>query len=157
MSRAYRIILIFSIVIQLSVFFIVVAVALWVDQVFNGDIGHLTKRATMFKAITFSVLFMIFPWLTIGWISVRREHKLWMVVFLALSFGYLVGWSSMFLAPSFRWTFVEWRFFSVMATASVVLAVVALALGIVCRCNFGRGLPRYCKWPPPRLNPPVTY
>lgn len=51
MSRAYRSILIFSIVIQLSVFFVVVTVALWVDQIWHGDIASLTSRATAFKAV----------------------------------------------------------------------------------------------------------
>ena len=52
MSRAYRIILVLSIVIQLSAFFIVVAVALWIDQVYNGEIARLTERGTAFRAVT---------------------------------------------------------------------------------------------------------
>ncbi len=83
-----------------------------------------------------------------GWISVRREHKISMAVFLFLSFLYLVGWSAMFIAPSFRWTFVEWLFFSLMATASVFLALVTFILGIYCRTNFGKGLSRHCKFNP---------
>ena len=55
-SRAYRIILIFSICIQLSVFFVVVSCALWIDQVYNGDIGHLTNRAGMFKGVMIAIL-----------------------------------------------------------------------------------------------------
>ena len=55
MSRAYRIILVFSIVIQLSAFFIVAAVALWIDQIYNGDIARLTTRATAFRAIDMCV------------------------------------------------------------------------------------------------------
>ena len=51
-SRAYRIILVFSIVIQLSVFFIVAAVGLWIDQIYNGEIARLTRTATLFKAVT---------------------------------------------------------------------------------------------------------
>ena len=51
-SRAYRIILVFSIVIQLSVFFIVTAVGLWIDQIYNGEIARLTQTATLFKAVT---------------------------------------------------------------------------------------------------------
>ncbi|KAI0343999.1 hypothetical protein BDW22DRAFT_1392179 [Trametopsis cervina] len=143
MSHAYRIILIFSIVIQLSAFFVVVAVALWVDQIYNGDIGHLTHEAPVFKGTAVAVLVLMLPWLAIGWISVRREHKVPMIMFLVLSFAYLIGWSSMFLARTFRWTFVEWRFFSLMATASVVLALATFVLGVVCRCNFGKGLSRY--------------
>lgn len=66
-----------------------------------------------------------------------------MLGFLALSFLYLVGWASMFAAPTFRWTFVEWRFFSLMASASVALSLLLLVLGIICRMNFGKGLPKY--------------
>ena len=51
MSRAYRIILVFSIVIQLSAFFIVAAVALWIDQIYNGDIARLTTSGTAFRAV----------------------------------------------------------------------------------------------------------
>lgn len=51
MSRAYRIILVFSIVIQLSAFFIIAAVALWIDQIYNGDIARLTTRSKAFRAI----------------------------------------------------------------------------------------------------------
>ena len=34
-----------------------------------------------------------------------------MLIFLVLSFGYLVGWGAMFVSPTFRWTFVLWTFF----------------------------------------------
>lgn len=68
-----------------------------------------------------------------------------MFIFLVLSILYLGGWSLMFLSTTFRWSFVTWRFFSVMATASVLLTVTAFVLGIICRFNFGKGLPRYCE------------
>ncbi|EKM60811.1 uncharacterized protein PHACADRAFT_246971 [Phanerochaete carnosa HHB-10118-sp] len=51
MSRAYRIILVFSIVIQLSAFFIVATVSLWIDQIYNGDIARLTTESKTFRAI----------------------------------------------------------------------------------------------------------
>lgn len=67
-----------------------------------------------------------------------------MLAFLGLSFLYLAGWASMFAAPTFRWTFVEWQFFGIMASASVFLTVILLCLGVLCRSNFGKGLPKYC-------------
>lgn len=70
-----------------------------------------------------------------------------MLAFLVLAIVYLAGWGSMFAAATFRWTFVQWRFFSIMASASVLLASVTFALGILCRVNFGKGLPRYRKSP----------
>lgn len=66
-----------------------------------------------------------------------------MLVFLVLSFGYLVGWGVMFASTTFRWTFVQWRFFSLIASGSVFLTLMALILGVVCRLNFGKGLSHY--------------
>lgn len=51
----------------------------------------------------------------------------------------------MFASATFRWTFVTWQFFSFVATASAVLTLLALILGLVCRLNFGKGLLRYRK------------
>ena len=69
-----------------------------------------------------------------------------MMAFLVMSFGYLGGWSAMFTSPAFRWTFVLWRFFSLMTSSSVLLTLLTFILGIICRVNFGKGLPRYCKF-----------
>lgn len=69
-----------------------------------------------------------------------------MFIFLVLSILYLSGWSVMFLSTTFRWTFITWRFFSIMASASVLLTLVAFVIGVVCRYNFGKGLNRYRKF-----------
>ena len=65
------------------------------------------------------------------------------MIFLVVAFLVLVGWASMFIAPTFRWTYVTWLFFSLMTTIAVVLTAVTLVLGVFCRINFGKGLPRY--------------
>jgi len=49
----------------------------------------------------------------------------------------------MFFSTTFRWTFLTWRFFSVMASASVALTFASAFLGVICFYNFGRGLARY--------------
>lgn len=49
----------------------------------------------------------------------------------------------MFFSTTFRWTFVTWRFFSIMAVASILMTLLCLILGVVCRLNFGKGLSRY--------------
>ena len=67
-----------------------------------------------------------------------------MAVFLGMSALYLASWGAMFASATFRWTFLEWRFFSLMASASVLLALSALITGIVCRLGFGMGLPEHC-------------
>ena len=66
-----------------------------------------------------------------------------MAVFLGMSTLYLASWGAMFANASFRWTFMEWRFFGLMTSASVFLTLSALITGIVCRLGFGRGLPEH--------------
>ena len=40
---------------------------------------------------------------------------------------------------------MQWRFFSLMTSASVFLTVVTFIVGVYCRINFGKGLRRHCK------------
>ncbi|KAH9853099.1 hypothetical protein C2E23DRAFT_823292 [Lenzites betulinus] len=142
-NRVYNLVLMLSISIQLALFFVGASAALWVDQVYNGNIGRLTMKPTFFKAVMIIVLVMLIPWLSTGWLSVRRELRIPMATFLGGAVLILAGWAAMFIAATFRWTYVTWLFFSLMTTAAVLLTVVVLVLGIVCRINFGKGLPRY--------------
>ena len=66
-----------------------------------------------------------------------------MMGFLVVAALILVGWATMFIAATFRWTYATWLFFSLMTTAAVLLTLTTLILGIVCRINFGKGLTRY--------------
>ncbi|KAI0336143.1 hypothetical protein GY45DRAFT_1316219 [Cubamyces sp. BRFM 1775] len=142
-NRVYNLVLMLSIAIQLALFFVGASAALWLDQVYHGNIGRLTKDPIFFKSVMITVLVLLIPWLSTGWISVRREYRVPMMVFLAVAGLLLAGWASMFIAATFRWTYVTWLFFSLMTTAAVLLTVTTLILGIVCRINFGKGLTRY--------------
>ncbi|KAF9229606.1 hypothetical protein BS17DRAFT_743880 [Gyrodon lividus] len=141
-SRIYKFVLTLSIIIQLSVFFIVTSIALWLDQLWNGAIGHLAT-SLVYKPLLIITLILLFPWLALGWFAVRRERKLEMLIFLVMCLGYLGGWGAMFNSTTFRWTYMTWTFFGLMTTASVFLTLVSFILGIICRINFGKGLPRY--------------
>lgn len=66
-----------------------------------------------------------------------------MAIFLVMSVLYLAGWGAMFASDTFRWTFVTWTFYSLIASASAILALITLVLGVMCRMNFGKGLSRY--------------
>ncbi|KIJ68694.1 hypothetical protein HYDPIDRAFT_24949 [Hydnomerulius pinastri MD-312] len=141
-SRIYKIVLTLSIVIQLSLFFIVASIALWLDQLWNGAIGHLAT-SPVYKPLLIITLTLLFPWLALGWFSVRRERKVPMLIFLIMCLGYLGGWGAMFDSTTFRWTYMTWTFFGVMTSASVFLTLLSFILGIICRINFGKGLPRF--------------
>ncbi|KAG1904800.1 uncharacterized protein F5891DRAFT_1012870 [Suillus fuscotomentosus] len=157
-SRVYKFVLVLSIVIQISLFFMVVSISLWLDQLWNGNIGRL-DTSPEFKPLLIVTLILLLPWLTAGWHGVRRELKIPMLVFLALSVGYLAGWAAMFDSSAFRWTFITWTFFGVMTSSSVFLTLVAFILGIICRINFGKGLIRYLNAdePIPEDFVPVNY
>ncbi|KAG1787849.1 uncharacterized protein HD556DRAFT_1246142 [Suillus plorans] len=157
-SRVYKFVLVLSIVIQISLFFMVVSISLWLDQLWNGNIGRL-DTSPEFKPLLIVTLILLLPWLTAGWHGVRRELKIPMFVFLALSVGYLAGWAAMFDSSAFRWTFMTWTFFGVMTSSSVFLTLVAFILGIICRINFGKGLIRYLNAdePIPEDFVPVNY
>ncbi|KAF9056479.1 hypothetical protein BJ165DRAFT_1433809 [Panaeolus papilionaceus] len=142
-NRVYKLVLTFSIAIQLSLFFIVVTVSLWLDSLMNREIGEKVDFLKLYKATSFITLALLIPWLMTGWFAVRRELRIPLLVFLVLSILYLGGWSVMFVSTTFKWIFVTWRFFSVMATASVFLTVSSLILGIICRFNFDKGLAKY--------------
>jgi len=142
-NRVYKLVLTLSITIQLSLFFMVSTVGLWIDQLFNGVIAKKATYATLYKVNFLVTLILLVPWLMTGWFAVRREQKIPMLIFLALSFAYLVGWGVMFLSTTFRWTYVQWQFFGAMASASVILTLMSAILGVICRFNFGKGLSRY--------------
>lgn len=157
-SRVYKLVLVLSIVIQLALFFMVIAISLWLDQLCNGNIGRLNSSPA-YKPLLIVTLILMLPWLTTGWYGVRRELKIPMFVFLALSVGYLAGWAAMFDSTAFRWTYMTWTFFGVMTSASVFLTLIAFILGIICRINFGKGLIRYlnAEEPIPEDFVPVNY
>lgn len=142
-NRIYKLVLFLSITIQLSLFFMIVTVSLWVDQLMNSVIGDLASFQKLYKVTSFITLALLIPWLMTGWFAVRRELRLPMFIFLFLSILYLAGWGVMFFSTTFRWTFTTWTFFSLMATASVFLTLLAVVLGVICRFNFGKGLARY--------------
>ncbi|KAF8973685.1 hypothetical protein BDZ97DRAFT_1776283 [Flammula alnicola] len=142
-NRVYKFVLFLSITIQLSLFFMIVTVSLWVDQLMNSVIGDLASFQKLYKVTSLITLALLVPWLMTGWFAVRRELKVAMLVFLLLSLLYLGAWGVMFISTTFRWTFVTWEFFAIMASASVFLTVLSVILGIICGLNFGKGLARY--------------
>ncbi|KAF8641210.1 hypothetical protein AX17_000844 [Amanita inopinata Kibby_2008] len=142
-NRIYQLVLLLSIAIQLALFFMATTVSLWIDRLVNSAIGDLAQYRVLYKISSSITLTLLFPWLVAGWFGVRQELRTLTSAFLLLSVLYLCGWSVMFFSTTFRWTFVTWRFFSVMASASVFLTCSALILGIVCRFNFGKGLLRH--------------
>ncbi|KAJ3890652.1 hypothetical protein GG344DRAFT_66081 [Lentinula edodes] len=113
------------------------------SRLINGVGAEHADHIVLYRATAFATMFLLLPWVSTGYIGARKELRIPMIAFLLLSILYLAAWSLMFLANTFRWEFWSWRFFSLMATFSVALTVLAFILGIVCCLNFGKGLLRY--------------
>jgi hypothetical protein len=142
-NRIYKLVLVLSIVLQLSVFFMAASVGLWIASLMSGVAAAHGDHVSLYRITSFVTIFLLLPWISLGYIGVRRELRLPVIIFLLLSILYLAAWSVMFLASTFRWIYLSWIFFGLMACSSVFLTVLAFVLGIVCRMNFGKGLPRY--------------
>jgi len=84
------------------------------------------------------------PWLCLGWFAVRREAQTLMSLFLATSLLLITAWGFLFMSRTFRWEFMEWKFFATMMVASAALLVITTILGVVCFYNFDKGLKRFC-------------
>jgi hypothetical protein len=50
-NRIYKLVLTLSTVIQLSLFFVVTAVTIWLDQLINGAIGVMAKKSNLIHAM----------------------------------------------------------------------------------------------------------
>jgi uncharacterized Zn-binding protein involved in type VI secretion len=61
-NRIYKLVLTLSITIQLSLFFMVVTVSLWIDQLMNSIIGDFTTFQTLYKVSSFITLALLVPW-----------------------------------------------------------------------------------------------
>jgi hypothetical protein len=57
-QRIYKIVLVLSITIQLGLFFMVVTVGLWIDQLYNGSIGRFAVLSSVYK-IAFIITLLV--------------------------------------------------------------------------------------------------
>lgn len=142
-NRVYKIILIFSIGLQLGFFFVVAAMGLWLDSLFNTVLGSNAEHASIYQTLAILACIFMAPWLYLGWRSVRHENDKFISAFIALSLLMLAGWGSLFFSATLRWEFTEWKFFATMIVASIVFLVMTTVLGVVCWYNFDKGLKKF--------------
>jgi hypothetical protein len=130
----------------------------------SGLFGSHATLPELYQAWHIVVLVALIPWLTLGWLSVRREWRRGMLVFNCLSAFFLLSWLGIYFSAYFRrgltdltavlssssWrlTFMQWRFFSFIQVGAFTSCLLTFALGILCRVFcFGRGLPQFLNSP----------
>ncbi|KAJ8495475.1 hypothetical protein ONZ45_g12845 [Pleurotus djamor] len=141
--RIYRFFMAVLVCLHLATFFLVVAMSLWTDQMFNTAIGRTSEHIPVYQALVIGTTVLLLPWISLGWYAVRHERKPIMVVFLLIAFVFLGGWSAMFYSIVYRWSLQEWPFLLSMTTFAFVVIFASVVLGIVCWLNFNKGLAQY--------------
>ncbi|KAI0261929.1 hypothetical protein BC834DRAFT_411787 [Gloeopeniophorella convolvens] len=141
--RMYAYFLAVLVSIQLSVFILTNAMALWVDQLIHGPIKKLSSHTKVYDATFILTTVLLIPWLMMGWFSVRREWRKLTVAFLGTAFFFVFAWSMMFYSRVYRFTFVDWPFFGCMTVASFLALLCATGFAFVCLANYDKGLAQW--------------
>lgn len=80
-----------------------------------------------------------------GWTAIRHENRTLTWLFFGVGMFLVVVWAAMFGSVIYRWTFQNSPFFATMTITAFLILVATLALAVVCRLNFGKGLMEFCK------------
>ncbi|KAF8175156.1 hypothetical protein BJ912DRAFT_822266, partial [Pholiota molesta] len=139
--RMYKIVLLFSVCLQLSGFFSVAASGMWIDKVCHGAVRQLAAHSKLYLA-AFIVTLVVGSKFS-GWVCVRKECKIRFGIFIAISVFLLVISTLMFESPLYRFIFACWPLFRTMTVTAYVLIVITTILAVLCRLNFGKGLAHY--------------
>ncbi|KLO11581.1 hypothetical protein SCHPADRAFT_905925 [Schizopora paradoxa] len=140
LNRLYKIILVFSVFLQLSVFFTISSSAMWVDELSTGAVRKVADNGVDYIVIFSITCAMELPWLIIGWMAIRQENRTLTWLFFGVGTFLIVVWAAMFGSTIYLWTFQNSPFFATMTITAFLILVTTMGLAIVCRLNFGKGL-----------------
>ncbi|KAF7785213.1 hypothetical protein Agabi119p4_1378 [Agaricus bisporus var. burnettii] len=141
--RIYKIILLFSAGLQLALFFSIAAIGLWLGKINHAAIGELVPNQMSLLVALVVALVLLFPWLILGWVCVRRECWKLYIVFCTISLFLIVLFSVLFSTPIYQFILISSSFFGTITITSYICVVTTAILGVICRLNFGKGLVHY--------------
>ncbi|PPQ78280.1 hypothetical protein CVT25_011739 [Psilocybe cyanescens] len=131
----YKLVLLFSVCLQLSGFMSVASAAMWVEKFGHGPLSGLAKHAKLYLGAFIMTL--------MGWICVRRENRIKFAIFCLMSaFSFAISFAT-FYSDLYRFLLSTWPFFATMTITSFMLVVGTTILGVLCRLKFGRGLAQH--------------
>ncbi|KAF8824458.1 hypothetical protein HHX47_DHR8000059 [Lentinula edodes] len=141
-TKLYKYFLALQVCLQLEAFVLITAAALWVDQLFNTYIQQISAHTTVYEVLVILYAVALGPWLLAAWFGIRSEKRLLTLAFIFVGSLFILGSSLMFISQVYR-TFYAWPCLGCFITASLVLLVASVVLGILCYTNFGKGLAQY--------------
>jgi hypothetical protein len=141
--RIYGYFLTVHVSLLLSLFTLVTAMALWIDQLMNNPGGGTSQHTALFQALFISTTCLLPFWILMGYLAVRRERKRVMTLFLILTSVFIIAWSVMFYSRLYRWMLFDWPLFATATIMSYFYMIITMAFGVLSLINFGRGLATY--------------
>ena len=141
--RMYKLLLCFSVLLQLTAFFSLASSSLWISRATSPTFMQFAKHWKIYTAMFAIFMLLLLPWVVLGWRCIRKECRVRSVIFFVISSILLVISSVMFASGVYRTIFARWSFFATLTVTSFVLLILTTALGVLCRLNFGKGLAEY--------------
>ncbi|TFY79956.1 hypothetical protein EWM64_g4061 [Hericium alpestre] len=142
-TQIYRYFLGVFVCLQLAMFFLTAASSLWIDQVLHGFIAKLSYHTPVELAAYIFTIVMLLPWISSGWLSIRREKRLPLIPFYIIAAIFVGGWSFIFYSMVYRFLWSDWPFFACMTMFSFFLIISSVVLGGICQYHFGQGFAQY--------------
>ncbi|KAF7373391.1 hypothetical protein MSAN_00548700 [Mycena sanguinolenta] len=120
-NHIYKLVLMLSVILQLSGFFTLGQAALWFSKISFGSIRRLADDFYLYLAELVVIAVLVGPWLTLGWISVRRESKSLFLLFSLISLILFGMSTALFTSPLNQFVFKEWSFYATMSVTAYIL------------------------------------
>ncbi|KAF7307690.1 hypothetical protein MKEN_01129000 [Mycena kentingensis (nom. inval.)] len=143
--RIYKLILFFSVILQLAGFFTLASTCLWIGKIALGPIRQFADHFDLYLAVLIVTAVFDVPWLVLGWLSVRREHKILFLLFALISCILFAMAALMLISPLYRFVLTAWSFYATVSVTAYVLLVATSVLAIICRLQFGKGLAHFLR------------
>ncbi|KAJ7058121.1 hypothetical protein C8F01DRAFT_1149615 [Mycena amicta] len=137
-NRVYKLVLFFSVVLQLAGFFTLAQTAMWIGKISLGPVRVLTEHFNMYLAGLIVTAVFEIPWLLLGWMSVRRESKILFLLFVFISCVLFSLATLMLISPLYRFVLTDWSFYATISFTANILLVATSVLAIICRTHFGK-------------------
>jgi len=145
MSRLYVVILTMGTCIQVTVFYLVTAIGLAVDQLTLGPLRDLEQYKPVYLTVDVILLVLAVPWMILGCTSGRMESNARIIVFLALTIAFMAAWATMFTSPVYRLLMKTWTYFAISSITPLVLMFAIVLLTIYSWFHLDLGLAEYLK------------
>ncbi|KIK68768.1 hypothetical protein GYMLUDRAFT_256426 [Collybiopsis luxurians FD-317 M1] len=118
------------IVIQISMFFVMLPLGLWLNDLLHGVSAHLADHVEALEALAFIEALVFIPWLIALWSASHQGHPRAQLLLAMFSLLYVVGLTLIFISETYRLVFTTWPFFGTTTVVSTILCLGLLVAGL---------------------------